>query len=86
MKLIDVEHIPYEDGFDRVNGNKHFIYGVETMQEWIRQQEVIDPVSIGLAQLLLDSDKYGLTGKQRSQVEALLLKAVSLRGKKDDKE
>lgn len=46
MKLIDVEHIPYENGFDRVNGNEHFIFGVETMQEWIREQPVIDAVPV----------------------------------------
>lgn len=41
---INVEHIPYEDGFDRVNGNEHFINGIETMQEWIRSQESIEIV------------------------------------------
>ncbi len=46
MKLIDVEHIPYEEGFDRVNGNAHFIFGVETMQEWIRDQPIVDAVPV----------------------------------------
>lgn len=46
MKLIDVEHIPYEEELDRVNGNEHFIFGVETMQEWIREQPVVDAVPV----------------------------------------
>lgn len=46
MRLIDVEHIPYEDGFDRVDGNKHFIFGVETMQEWIKDQPTVDAVPV----------------------------------------
>lgn len=46
MKLIDVEHIPYENGFNRKNGNEHFIYGIESMQEWIRNQPVIDAVKV----------------------------------------
>ena len=46
MRLIDVEHIPYENGFDRVNGNEHFIFGIETMQEWIMQQPTITPESL----------------------------------------
>lgn len=46
MVLIDVEHIPYEDAFDRKNGNEHFIYGIETMQEWIRSQPIVDAVKV----------------------------------------
>lgn len=46
MKLIDIEHIPYEEGFDKANGNEHFIFGVETMQEWIRSQPVADAVPV----------------------------------------
>jgi len=46
MVLIDVEHIPYENGFDRVNGDENFIMGIESMQEWIRQQPVVDAVHV----------------------------------------
>lgn len=46
MLLIDVEHIPYENGFDRKNGDEHFIHGVETMQEWIRSQPIVDAVKV----------------------------------------
>lgn len=46
MRLIDVEHIPYENGFDRKNGDEQFILGIEAMQEWITDQPTVDAVCV----------------------------------------
>ena len=47
MRLVDAEDYPYKNGaFDLQHGNKHFIRGIETMQEWIDTQPTVDAVPV----------------------------------------
>lgn len=76
MRLIDAEDYPYKNGaFDLQHGNKHFIRGVETMQEWIDAQPAVDAapvvhgrwISSGLEVKFINCS---VCGKQRFQIDA----------------
>lgn len=51
MRLVDADELKKVDLFngiwDKKNGNRHFMYGIETVVEYINSLPTIDPVKRG---------------------------------------
>lgn len=64
MRLIDAEDYPYKNGaFDWQHGNKHFIRGIETMQEWIEDQTTVDAAPVVHARWVPQKESLGTYAK-----------------------